>query len=44
MLSHALVQSSPIAENGDRDIAVFGDIVPCPIAENGDILENSINT
>ena len=40
----SLVQLPKTAIAVSDDIAVFGDIVPCPIAENGDILENSVNT
>ena len=40
----SLVQLPKTAIAVSDDIAVFGDIVPCPIAENGDILENSFNT
>ena len=41
---NSLVQLPKTAIAVSDDIAVFGDIVPCPIAENGDILENSVNT
>ena len=34
----SLVQLPKTAIAVSDDIAVFGDIVPCPIAENGDIL------
>ena len=40
----SLVQLPKTAIAVSDDIAVFGDIVPCPIAENGYILENSFNT
>ena len=40
----SLVQLPKTAIAVSDDIAVFGDIVPYPIAENGDILENSVNT
>ena len=40
----SLVQLPKTAIAVSDDIAVFGDIVPCLIAENGDILENSVNT
>ena len=40
----SLVQLPKTAIAVSDDIAIFGDIVPCPIAENGDILENSVNT
>ena len=40
----SLVQLPKTAIAVSDDIAVFGDIVPCPIAENSDILENSVNT
>ena len=41
---HSLVQLPKTAIAVSDDIAVFGDIVPYLIAENGDILENSVNT
>ena len=41
---YSLVQLPKTAIAVSDDIAVFGDIVPYPIAENGDILENSVNT
>ena len=41
--TNSLVQLPKTAIAVSDDIAVFGDIVPCPIAENGDILENSVN-
>ena len=44
MPSYSLVQLPKTAIAVSDDIAVFGDIVPCLIAENGDILENSVNT
>ena len=43
-LLRSLVQLPKTAIAVSDDIAVFGDLVPCLIAENGDILENSVNT
>ena len=43
-LPSSLVQLPKMAIAVSDDIAVFDDIVPCSIAENGDIVGNSDNT